>query len=670
MAEGDKDKMTFFAGEGVFCYRKMPFGLKNTRVTYQRLVDKVFHDKIGRNLEEYIDDMVIKSTFEEEMLANIKETFEKFRSINMKLNPKKCSFDVEEGPFLGHPITKQGIRAKPLKGTERSLPFFKVLKSCTNKKNIQWTQEANAALQEMKKFVEILLTLTTLVQVEILIIYLTASTESISAALFAKREEDKEVTKESKEKADTKPTKTSCEWKLFTDEAVSSDSSGAGLMLIDPEGKEYTCALRFRFETTNNEAEYKALLVGLQISQDMEITSLAIFVDSQLLVNQIKGTYEAKQPTIKEYLQKTKEALKGFDSYTIEHIRRNQNKKPDALSKLASMTFEHLTKEVLVEVLLKRSIEGKEILQDPKESRKIKVKAPQYKLIRGNLYQRSFYTPWLRCVASPQTDDIAKEVHNGSCGFNAEPRSMVVRIMKQGYYWPLMHRDTAKILQDCEKCKEQSAIKKVVESNAMTAGSGWPFSLWGFNILRPLPTAPGGFKFLAIAIRSAMNNQLEGREAFMRRTPPRNSQKETPFSLTYGSEAIIPISETNVTKDDRGRIKEVDKRRGSKEIASIEEAYYRSKLRRHHNERSSHSIYNVGDFVLLSQNNTGSTQVWQGPHMVSEVQGSEVFKIVDASDHSLTQTAKGTSLFEKIEASQRRHMQEETLDWRLEPRTG
>ncbi|GJY92903.1 hypothetical protein Tco_0508685 [Tanacetum coccineum] len=123
-----------------------------------------------------------------------------------------------------------------------------------------------------------------------------------------------------------------------------------------------------------------------------------------------------------------------------------------------------------------------------------------------------------------------------------------------------------------------------------------------------------------------------------------HSQKETPFSLTYDSEAIIPISETNVTKDDRGRIKEVDKRRGSKEIASIKEAYYQSKLCRHHSERSSHSIYNVGDFVLLSQNNTGSTQVWQGPHMVSEVQGRGLYKIVYASDHLLTQIEKGVRL--------------------------
>ncbi|GJQ97637.1 reverse transcriptase domain-containing protein [Tanacetum coccineum] len=73
----------------------------------QRLVDKVFHDQRGRNLEAYVDDMVIKRTSDEEMLAYVKETFEKFRSINMKLNPKKSSFGVEEGPFLGHLITKK-----------------------------------------------------------------------------------------------------------------------------------------------------------------------------------------------------------------------------------------------------------------------------------------------------------------------------------------------------------------------------------------------------------------------------------------------------------------------------------------------------------------------------------------------------------------------------------
>nr|GEX49416.1 hypothetical protein [Tanacetum cinerariifolium] len=280
-------------------------------------------------------------------------------------------------------------------------------------------------------------------------------------------------------------TKLSCEWKLYTDGAASSDRSGSRLMLIDPEGKKYTYALRFRFKATNNEAEYEALLDGLRIAQDMEIISLVIFIDSQLL------------------------AL---------------NKKADALSKLASMTFKHLTKEVLVEVLLKRSIEEKETLQvetkeeeswmtlineylvsgllleDLKESRKIRVKAPQYKLIRGSLYRRPFYTPWLCYVASPQTNEIVKELHKGSWGFNAEPCSMVVKITKKGYYWPSMYRDAAKVIQDCKKCKEQSEIRKAAVDGAITARNGWPFSHWGINIRGPLPTSLRGLKFLAIAI--------------------------------------------------------------------------------------------------------------------------------------------------------------------------
>ncbi|GKF22128.1 reverse transcriptase domain-containing protein, partial [Tanacetum coccineum] len=69
-------------------------------------------------------------------------------------------------------------------------------------------------------------------------------------------------------------------WKLFTDGASSSDGSVAGLLLVNPEGKEYTYALRFEFETTNNEAKYEALLEGLRIAKEMKIQELIIFIDS------------------------------------------------------------------------------------------------------------------------------------------------------------------------------------------------------------------------------------------------------------------------------------------------------------------------------------------------------------------------------------------------------
>ncbi|GKB17843.1 reverse transcriptase domain-containing protein [Tanacetum coccineum] len=191
-----------------------------------------------------------------------------------------------------------------------------------------------------------------------------------------------------------------------------------------------------------------------------------------------------------------------------------------------------------------------------------------------------------------------------------EPCSMV-RIIKQRYYWSSMHRDISRIIQDCEKCKEQSVVKKRAEIEAITSGNAWPFSHWGVNILGPLSTAPGGLKFLAVAIKHS-TKWIEAKPLitvlWVHRTLPRNNQEEIPFSLTYGSEAIIPIVESIVAKDDRERTKEVTKRKESKEVASIEKAYYQNELQRYHSKRNRLSNYKVGDFVLLLQNNTENPQ--------------------------------------------------------------
>ncbi|GKA05949.1 reverse transcriptase domain-containing protein [Tanacetum coccineum] len=110
MAEEDEEKTAFITNQGIFCYTKMPFGLRNAGATYQRLVDKTFHGQIGRNLEVYVDDLVIKSRTEDEVVHNIEETFKTLRKINMKLNPKKCTFGVEEGMFLGYQVNTKGIK--------------------------------------------------------------------------------------------------------------------------------------------------------------------------------------------------------------------------------------------------------------------------------------------------------------------------------------------------------------------------------------------------------------------------------------------------------------------------------------------------------------------------------------------------------------------------------
>ncbi|GJY31911.1 reverse transcriptase domain-containing protein [Tanacetum coccineum] len=175
MSEEDEVKTAFYTDQRTYCYIKRPFGLKNARETYQSLVDSAFQAQFGQNLEAYVDDMVFKSKTEQEMIMDIAETFDILQKVNMKLNPKKCSFRVKEGKFLGYMVTSEGIRANPKKtkamsdmqslktlkemqsssgklaalnqflsrSAERALPFFETQKNITkeNKDDYRCTED-------------------------------------------------------------------------------------------------------------------------------------------------------------------------------------------------------------------------------------------------------------------------------------------------------------------------------------------------------------------------------------------------------------------------------------------------------------------------------------------------------------------------------------------------
>ncbi|GJX26139.1 reverse transcriptase domain-containing protein [Tanacetum coccineum] len=151
-------------------------------------------------------------------------------------------------------------------------------------------------------------------------------------------------------------------WTLFTDGSSCADDSGAGLILKNPEGVEFTYALRFRFEATNNEAEYKALIAGLRIMEEMDVKNLQANMDSRLVANQINGTYIAKEADMIWYLEKVRTLTNGFRMFSIKQVPRSKNKKADALSKIASTSFAHLSKQVLVEILKDKSINKLEVL--------------------------------------------------------------------------------------------------------------------------------------------------------------------------------------------------------------------------------------------------------------------------------------------------------------------
>ncbi|XP_071713084.1 uncharacterized protein [Rutidosis leptorrhynchoides] len=199
-------------------------------------------------------------------------------------------------------------------------------------------------------------------------------------------------------------------------------------------------------------------------------------------------------------------------------------KKADALRKLASITFAHLEKEVLVKVLEKRSIEVKEVNdlimeeestwmkplkeyleldilpKDKKEARKVRIKAPSYKLMNGGLYQKSFLTLWLQCAGPNQASMVIKEMHEGICGLYFGPRSIVAKILRMGYYWPTMHEDTVTLMRTYESFQIHTKVQKQQKQELMSVLSAWPLSKRGIDIVGPLTEAPGGYKWLVVAI--------------------------------------------------------------------------------------------------------------------------------------------------------------------------
>ena len=105
MDEEDQEKTAFIMSQGLYCYKVIPFALKNAGATYQRLVNKMFNKQIGENMEVYMDDMLVKSKKELAHLDDLREMFATLKQYQMKLNPSKCVFGVASGKFLGFMVS-------------------------------------------------------------------------------------------------------------------------------------------------------------------------------------------------------------------------------------------------------------------------------------------------------------------------------------------------------------------------------------------------------------------------------------------------------------------------------------------------------------------------------------------------------------------------------------
>ncbi|GJT42043.1 reverse transcriptase domain-containing protein [Tanacetum coccineum] len=239
-------------------------------------------------------------------------------------------------------------------------------------------------------------------------------------------------------------------WRLYTDGASNNEGSGAGLILIAPDDP-YCLGSRYQRRCS-------------------EVTSCPS-VGLQALASQVGSG----------------------------RISKAKNRKADALIKLAAVQFDHLSTEVLVEVLNERSIEAQEVNvvveeegptwmtpirdylekgklpEDPVDARTLMEKIGNYTIEDGVLYRKSYLVPLMRCVGPLQANYVIREVHMGSCEMHDGPRQVVAKAMNLGYFWPSMHRDARELIRVCDDCQAHAAVPRLPKADMISVTSAWPF---------------------------------------------------------------------------------------------------------------------------------------------------------------------------------------------------
>jgi hypothetical protein len=219
MKESDQLATSFITPFGMYCYVTMPFGLRNAGATYQRCMQHVFGDHIGWTVEAYVDDIVVKTRKADDLVSDLRIAFGFLRANRVKLNPEKCVFGVQRGMLLGYIVSQRGIEANPekvaalermvpirdLNGVqkvlgcfaalsrfiswldEKSLPLYQLPKK---HERFSWTVEAQEALDKLKATLAHALILTPPEDGEPLYLYVTATTQVVSAVIVVERTEE------------------------------------------------------------------------------------------------------------------------------------------------------------------------------------------------------------------------------------------------------------------------------------------------------------------------------------------------------------------------------------------------------------------------------------------------------------------------------------------------
>ena len=247
-------------------------------------------------------------------------------------------------------------------------------------------------------------------------------------------------------------------WRVFIDDASNALGVGAEVVIITLEGIWVNHSLRLGFKASNNEDEYKALHAGLRAILDLGAWEVEVYFESWLVINQVEGSFEDKDPRMINYLQLVKQTISHFQKVKVIQIARGQNRHAGSLATLASLLTEEVPRLIKVEVVVEPSIDARVnvstvkvskpcwmdpiidflaqdcVPTDEKEAERLHRVATRYWLsINCKLYRRSFRGSYLQFLHPSKVNELLTELHEGICGSHVGGCSLAHWAMTQGF---------------------------------------------------------------------------------------------------------------------------------------------------------------------------------------------------------------------------------------------
>ncbi|KAG9442418.1 hypothetical protein H6P81_018272 [Aristolochia fimbriata] len=470
-------------------------------------------------------------------------------------------------------------------------------------------------------------------------------------------------------------------WEMYFNGATRRSGAGARVLFILPKKDLLPYSFMLTQTCLNNEAEYQAILLGLGMAVEMKLPQLHIYGNSALVIKQLSGKFEVKKPELEPFWRQAGELLALIPEASLHFVPHSENGPADALAGIVARLAlfdqrpSHIpicerwvipppVEEEIEEELTEEIEESLPISAiDLRERVQIRRTAPRYVFINDVLYRRSYEGLLLLCLSKEEGLQVLKETHGGICGAHQAGPKLHLQVKRLGYYWPTMLRDAIEIARTCKPCQLHADYIHQPPVPLHPTVASWPFEAWAYN-----PTANG----LAEAFNKTLCKILKKTVGTHKRSwdeklpealwayrmTARTPTQSTPFSLVYGTGAVLPLEvqlpSLRIAVREGLTTEECAQLRLAK-LESLDEQRleaqqrlecYQSRMTRAFNKKVRLRSFQKGDLVLagrrpmLFTRKTGGkfAPKWEGPYVVQEVYTNGVYKLVTANGSELSIT--------------------------------